>query len=155
MYTDATFGVIGETAELETPNTSFTGPGCLTFYAHMHGKDLGQLNVFIQEDGNSRQIYRLAGDQGQRWVKVQLTVGSRDVEVGMNFSLLFNRTGTNIQRLGNYRECISCKKYGDVRYTFVILSFVSRHSDKICKYKLHSCMDHNEMKKSFWFPLKQ
>ncbi|XP_062589655.1 MAM and LDL-receptor class A domain-containing protein 1-like isoform X1 [Saccostrea cucullata] len=46
-----------------------TGRMCLELYYHMHGKTMGSLNVFIQNEGLTQtfQSFSISGDQGSQW----------------------------------------------------------------------------------------
>lgn len=47
----------------------FSQYNCLQFSYHMHGKNMGRLNVFgpNSKDGNKTLLWRIAGDQGDEW----------------------------------------------------------------------------------------
>ena len=47
----------------------FSQYNCLHFSYHMHGKNMGRLNVFgpNSKDGNKTLLWRIAGDQGNEW----------------------------------------------------------------------------------------
>jgi hypothetical protein len=47
--------------------TYFAQYNCLHFSYHMHGENMGRLNVFGVKDGNKTLLWRLAGDQGVEW----------------------------------------------------------------------------------------
>ena len=44
--------------------------GCLSFYYHMYGENMGTLNVFI---GNMK-VFTESGDHGNIWIKADRTI---------------------------------------------------------------------------------
>ena len=44
--------------------------GCLSFYYHMYGENMGTLNVFI---GN-KKVFSESGDHGNTWIKADRTI---------------------------------------------------------------------------------
>lgn len=52
--------------------------GCLSFYYHMYGENMGTLNVFI---GNMK-VFTESGDHGNTWIKAD-----RTIVLGNNVSL--------------------------------------------------------------------
>ncbi|KAH3887707.1 hypothetical protein DPMN_011726 [Dreissena polymorpha] len=48
---------------------------CLTFWYHMYGLNIGQLNVYAGTPTSlGTAIWNLYGNQGNRWLKAQVTV---------------------------------------------------------------------------------
>ena len=43
---------------------------CLTFYYHMYGSDMGNLNVRV----NGKVLISLSGNQGDKWIKEMKTI---------------------------------------------------------------------------------
>ena len=42
----------------------------------MHGRDVGQLNVYVEASGGRRLLVGLVGEQGELWKKLQVRVES-------------------------------------------------------------------------------
>lgn len=59
------------------PPTSEHGE-CLMFWYHMNGKDVGSLNIYIQDLQSSRisqiSLWSVNGDQGQQWRHGRATI---------------------------------------------------------------------------------
>ena len=61
----------GEKAVISTPYLN--GPQCMTFSHNMYGIDIGQLNVYA----NNQKIYSESGDQGKGWVQVTMPISQQ------------------------------------------------------------------------------
>ena len=71
MYIEAsTPRLEGDNAKLVLSLPGNGEPGCLSFYYHMYGKNMGTLNVFI---GN-RTVFTESGDHGNIWIKADRTI---------------------------------------------------------------------------------
>ena len=60
---------LGDYAVLSSPEYPFRGYTCVTFYYHMYGATIGNLTVTL----NGRTIFSISGNQGNRWLKAQVT----------------------------------------------------------------------------------
>ncbi|XP_020615666.1 MAM and LDL-receptor class A domain-containing protein 1-like [Orbicella faveolata] len=40
---------------------------CVQFWYHMHGSDIGNLNIYVKTNQSETPVWRLSGDQGNRW----------------------------------------------------------------------------------------
>ena len=50
---------------------------CLTFWYHMYGSGMGELNVYVKAvTGTLGKVWSLAGDQGDEWKMAQSTLVS-------------------------------------------------------------------------------
>lgn len=88
IYIEASGKLPGESARLSLTNVS--GEQCLTFFYHMLGFHIGQLNVLV----NGTVVMSLVGEQGWEWHMAQ---------VGLNGSqnkVTFNLWGVDICLLG-------------------------------------------------------
>lgn len=50
---------------------------CLMFWYHMNGKDVGSLNIYVQELQNPRSripVWSASGDQGEHWRHGRATI---------------------------------------------------------------------------------
>lgn len=51
-----------------TVSHGFSGTKCLLFWYHMHGKDMGSLNVHLRNyTGGNTKYWGVVGDQGDEW----------------------------------------------------------------------------------------
>ncbi|XP_022236391.1 MAM domain-containing glycosylphosphatidylinositol anchor protein 1-like [Limulus polyphemus] len=71
LYTEASYPrKPGDRARILSP--VFQGDSyarCLTFYYHMYGEDMGMLQVLIQQDKNTSELWQRAGNLGDLWRK--------------------------------------------------------------------------------------
>lgn len=70
----------GDNAKLEL-SIPGSGPFCLAFFYHMYGSSMGTLNVF---DGH-QNAFTKNGDQGNNWIKAEVTITSNKVSWSINF----------------------------------------------------------------------
>lgn len=79
MYTEASSPRRpGQKAQLIGKSNTATQGSCLQFYYHMYGSDMGTLNVYTRTgNANGNPIWRKTGNQGNRWLKAQVTVTSQ------------------------------------------------------------------------------
>lgn len=79
----------GEKAKLLSQTFPQTGGRCLTFWYHMYGSGMGELNVYIKPiTGSLRKVWSLSGDQGNEWKMAQVTLDSSASEYQVNFGPL-------------------------------------------------------------------
>ena len=70
-----------ETSHPRVPNdkavASFNGykggSACLSFYYHMHGSSIGQLNVYL----GSSKVFQKSGAQGNEWKKAEVSINGQ------------------------------------------------------------------------------
>ena len=75
----------GAKAKLLSRTFPATGGRCLTFWYHMYGEGMGQLNVYIKPvTGSLRNVWSLSGDQGDEWKMAQVTLISDSSEYQVN-----------------------------------------------------------------------
>ena len=43
------------------------GNVCVQFWYHMHGSDTGNLSIYVKTNQSETLVWRLSGDQGNRW----------------------------------------------------------------------------------------
>ena len=62
--------------------TYFSQYNCLYFSYHMHGKNMGRLNVFgpSSKDGNQTLLWRIAGDKGSEWQSAVVKLEHGDLQ---------------------------------------------------------------------------
>lgn len=58
------------------------GSACLSFYYHMYGGHVGQLNVYL---GN-KKIFSKSGDQGHAWKKAEVSINGLGEVSSLNAS---------------------------------------------------------------------
>lgn len=67
----------GDKARLLSPVNQATTGACLQFWYHMYGSNIGQLTVYAKSlDSLGVPVWKLAGNQGNRWQLAQVTVKS-------------------------------------------------------------------------------
>ncbi|CAF1046788.1 unnamed protein product [Didymodactylos carnosus] len=76
MYVDAANGSIDDRAHLISPVFQQSSSTCeLTFFYHMFGQNIGQLEVLSIEGIQMSRLWSLTGDQGNRWKKAVVKIG--------------------------------------------------------------------------------
>ncbi|XP_048579577.1 uncharacterized protein LOC5515780 isoform X2 [Nematostella vectensis] len=65
----------GETAVIES-NNRISVYQCFSFSYHMHGRNMGRLNLYVIDAayGTKRLLWRLTGDQGAGWKKAYVSI---------------------------------------------------------------------------------
>ena len=63
---------LGDYAVLNSPELSFRGLMCLTFYYHMYGEAIGNLTV----TANGKTLFSQSGNQGFAWLKAQVNTSA-------------------------------------------------------------------------------
>ena len=67
IYIEASQRKPGERARLLSswmePNETI----CLQFWYHMHGSDIGNLSVYLKTNQSESLVWRLSGENGNRW----------------------------------------------------------------------------------------
>ena len=51
---------------------------CLQFWYHMHGLDTGNLSVYLKTDQSESLVWRLSGENGNRWRFGQAALNSQN-----------------------------------------------------------------------------
>nr|XP_054757014.1 MAM and LDL-receptor class A domain-containing protein 1-like [Lytechinus pictus] len=83
MYTEADLTSIGQSARLNSALfTPITSDSCLTFWYHMHGEQVGVLNVLLASGSAETMIWTRSGTQGDQWLVARVPVsGTAPVSV--------------------------------------------------------------------------
>uniref|UniRef100_A0AAQ5YMQ9 MAM domain-containing protein n=1 Tax=Amphiprion ocellaris TaxID=80972 RepID=A0AAQ5YMQ9_AMPOC len=96
MYADSSNGGYGQTADLQTPVISSTGPQCtLVFWYHMSGFTVGSLQVLLKHRNVTHEVWSQAGNQGNKWKRGEVFLG-----LSNNFQVVF-RTKRGISYMGD------------------------------------------------------
>jgi len=78
MYIEASYGNKGDVAVLSSPELNMTGPACLSLFYHMKGQHIGKLRISLADSSNasakSKDIFTLAGEQGNGWRQLYLNI---------------------------------------------------------------------------------
>ncbi|XP_031561958.1 MAM and LDL-receptor class A domain-containing protein 2-like [Actinia tenebrosa] len=90
-YMHAEGSTRGSKARLVSP--SLHNISCASFYYYMFGSQIGTLNVYLKEQGNSTRIEQVTGNQGNQWYKSQLILGQD--AVNRTFNLVFEAVNGN------------------------------------------------------------
>ncbi|XP_023933562.1 MAM and LDL-receptor class A domain-containing protein 1 [Lingula anatina] len=76
MYLAHTGLVIpGISAAISSPQLTLQEPGCLVFYYHMWGSDIGTLNVYSM-NGSTHLLWSKSKAQGNTWLEARVTIPS-------------------------------------------------------------------------------
>ncbi len=79
IYLEAS-GCLNKTASILTPHFDFTNVAnpFMTFFAHMYGADMGELDVYYSTDDGQTwtSLGYIAGDQGNQWLRYGANLGS-------------------------------------------------------------------------------
>ena len=57
----------GEKARLLSDWIGANETVCVQFWYHMHGSDIGDLNIYVKTNQSEALVWRLSGDQGNHW----------------------------------------------------------------------------------------
>ena len=110
MIIDASFKNDGSQAILTSPAyTKLSDTGCLTFWYHMWGADMGTLNVTMKKGSQSYNIWAISGNQGNQWRKFSKTI---DLSGSSTFQIVF--TGVVSHSNGDYAEVLGDIAIDDV-----------------------------------------
>ena len=76
---------VGDKARLLSRTFPSTSGRCLSFWYHMYGSGMGELNVYVKPvTGAMRKVWSQAGDQGDEWKMAQLTLISKTSDYQVN-----------------------------------------------------------------------
>uniref|UniRef100_A0A8C9YZL1 MAM and LDL receptor class A domain containing 1 n=1 Tax=Sander lucioperca TaxID=283035 RepID=A0A8C9YZL1_SANLU len=83
MCADSSNGGYGQTAVLQTPAISSTGPHCtLVFWYYMCGFTVGSLQVLLKYENVTHEVWSQTGNQGNKWKRGEVFLGlSNNVQV--------------------------------------------------------------------------
>ena len=57
----------GDKARLFSDETEPNENVCVQFWYHMHGSEIGKLSIYLKTNQSEELVWRLSGDQGNRW----------------------------------------------------------------------------------------
>lgn len=76
----------GEKAKLLSQTFPATKGRCLTFWYHMYGEGMGELNVYIKPvTGSLNKVWSLSGNQGDEWKMARVTLTSNSLKYKVVF----------------------------------------------------------------------
>ncbi|XP_005091598.2 MAM and LDL-receptor class A domain-containing protein 1 [Aplysia californica] len=83
IYTEASFGIAGETAKLTSDRVTLSsGDGCFQLWYNMYGAGIGALNVYLMpSDGPLKSLVSLEGEQGRDWRMLSVNISSTDFRI--------------------------------------------------------------------------
>ena len=77
VFTETSGVPMGEKARLLSRTFPSTSGRCLSFWYHMYGSGMGELNVYIKpQTGAMKKVWSVSGDQGDEWKMKQVTLTS-------------------------------------------------------------------------------
>ena len=89
-----------------------TNGSCLTFWYHLYGSSMGQLNVYLKnklQDASTSPSWNLIGEQGDRWEMGQVTL-TKDRSVVWDLISIFS-----------YLLCINILRYTILEKTHFLM----------------------------------
>ncbi|GFR95685.1 MAM and LDL-receptor class A domain-containing protein 1 [Elysia marginata] len=89
LYVESSRTLVGDLAHLVSPSMESSSTGyCVGFYYHMYGDKSGNLTMFIEpEGGTKQQLWKIIGDQGDSWHNQQVNISS--AQASQTFKILF------------------------------------------------------------------
>ncbi|KAL9980001.1 hypothetical protein ACROYT_G008531 [Oculina patagonica] len=97
----------GNKAKLLSRTFPPTAGRCLTFWYHMYGSGMGELNVYVKPvTGTLRKVWSLSGDQGDAWNMAQVTLVSSNSQ----YQLIFEAVRGSSFRADTALDDISLKE---------------------------------------------
>ena len=109
MYVEASYKTHDWRGRLKSPQyTKLSDRGCLTFWYHMWGRDIGTLKVSLKTASES-VIWSKTGDQGNQWLKASVPI---DLSYTQTFQIYFD--GYVAHQLGDYAEVLGDIAIDDV-----------------------------------------
>lgn len=85
MYAEASGVRTGTKAQLVSP--IITKARCATFYYHMFGSQIGQLNVYERVNNVDTRVFSLTGNQGEQWYKQTIFLTKHKPDSGFQVSI--------------------------------------------------------------------
>lgn len=77
MYIETSQHDANDSARLRSQTFSTSGPTCVTFWYHMYGADVNQLNLYLGSPGQlGTKIWTKSGNQGFMWLYAEVEVGA-------------------------------------------------------------------------------
>lgn len=76
LYAESSYGHPGDSATVTFPVDKNTTKKYLNFWYHMYGKSVGSLHLRYHSPRSSKEEWRIAGNQGNRWIRfcAQITI---------------------------------------------------------------------------------
>lgn len=89
LYVESSRTITGDLARIESPTMEVSTTGyCVEFYYHMYGQMSGNLTMFLEPEGGTRQqLWKIQGDQGNRWRFQHVDLSS--AQSAQKFKILF------------------------------------------------------------------
>ena len=67
IYIEASRRNFGDEARLLSDWMEPNETVCVKFWYHMHGSEIGNLSIYLKTNQSETLVWRLSGDQGNRW----------------------------------------------------------------------------------------
>ena len=67
IYIEASKKNPGDEARLLSDDIEPNENVCVQFWYHLHGSDTGKLSIYVKTNQSETLVWRLSGDQGNRW----------------------------------------------------------------------------------------
>ncbi|CAG2236368.1 unnamed protein product [Mytilus edulis] len=84
IYFGASDISVGERSNITSETVYRDGDSCFTFWYHMYGEGMGTLNVYLDSENVSRNIWSMSGNRQEKW-----WLGHVDISISEPYSITF------------------------------------------------------------------
>ena len=84
LYAETSGILKGDQAQLVSLTFPATKGRCMTFWYHMYGSGMGDLNVYVNINGTKHKVWTMSGDQGDEWKMARVTLVSKGYPYQVN-----------------------------------------------------------------------
>ena len=84
LYAETSGILKGDQAQLVSRTFPVTNGRCMTFWYHMYGSGMGDLNVYVNINGTKHKVWTMSGDQGDEWKMARVTLVSKGHQYQVN-----------------------------------------------------------------------
>ncbi|XP_022790685.1 uncharacterized protein LOC111330143 [Stylophora pistillata] len=85
LYAETSGIARGDKAQLVSRTFPATTGRCMTFWYHMYGSGMGELNVYVNITGTKLKVWSMSGDQGDEWKMARVTLVSKSFQYQVIF----------------------------------------------------------------------
>lgn len=107
LYAETSGILKGDRAHLVSRTFPATNGRCMTFWYHMYGSGMGDLNVYVNINGTKHKVWTMSGDQGDEWKMARVTLVSK----GYQYQVIFEAVRGSSFRSDIALDDISFKDY--------------------------------------------
>lgn len=84
LYAETSGILKGDQAQLVSRTFPATNGRCMTFWYHMYGSGMGDLNVYVNINSTKHKVWTMSGDQGDEWKMARVTLVSKGYQYQVN-----------------------------------------------------------------------